>query len=164
MNVHVQDRGGRTTGGRDSFSDLRDDFGAPIRAGRRYSSVGALGRPWKEPGTARPVPWSSVEWILPTTSGGRADRARELAPRPQPRETRRQMQDDPAHRALYPHGEFDQSLPQGGDLGVRADRPARTALEFLEQDVRRQRQEDPELVAEKSGATGAVHLQPVIDR
>src|SRR5712691_9858164 len=116
MNVHVQDRGGRTTGGRDSFSDLREDFGAPIRGGRPYSSVDARGRPRKELGTARPVPRSSVEWILPTTSGGRADRARELAPRPQPRETRRQMQDDPAHRALHPHGELDQSLPQRGDL------------------------------------------------
>ncbi len=55
-------------------------------------------------------------------------RARELAPRPEPREARRQVQDDAAHRALHPHGELDQPLAQRGDLRASAPRrPPRLA-------------------------------------
>src|SRR3990167_998113 len=85
-----------------------------------------------------PVPWSRLDPGLPTGLRGRADRAGDLPPRPEPREGRRQMQHDAAHRALDPHGELDQALPQGGDLRLRARGATRAALELLEQHVRGQ--------------------------
>src|SRR5436309_4699462 len=63
----------------------------------------------------------------PGRSGGHgADGEREAAPRGQPRKGRRQVQDDPAHGALDPHGELDQPLPQRADLGPGAGRAPRT--------------------------------------
>src|SRR5713101_5648775 len=138
MNVHVENRGGPTTGRRDSFAKLQDDFGTSMRQAWPYSLLEALAPTRKTLVTARPVPRSSVERISPTASAGCADRARD------------------------PDGELEQPLPQRGDLGVRAGRAARAALELLEQDVGGQSQQDAELVGQKLRAAGPVHLQPVM--
>src|SRR5713101_2587978 len=162
MNVHVENRGGPTTGRRDSFAKLQDDFGTSMRQAWPYSLLEALAPTRKTLVTARPVPRSSVERISPTASAGCADRAREVLPRRAPGKGRRQVQHDAAHRALDPDGELEQPLPQRGDLGVRAGRAARAALELLEQDVGGQSQQDAELVGQKLRAAGPVHLQPVM--
>src|SRR3989304_7051279 len=162
MNVHIQDRGWPTIGWRASFSVLQADSGAPSREAWPSTPVDALAPTPKEPVTPTPVPRSSGEWISPTASGSRADCAGDLAPGPEPREGRGQVQHDAAGRALHPHGELDQPLPQRGDLRVRAGGAARAALELLEQDVRGQRQQHAELVGQKPRATGPVHLQPVM--
>jgi hypothetical protein len=79
-------------------------------ARRRRETFSRLGG---EPGVTRP----------PRGLGGHgADGERETAPRGQPRKGRGQVQDDPAHGALDPHGELDQPLPQRADLGAGAGR------------------------------------------
>src|SRR3989442_14606990 len=98
-----------------------------------------------------PVPGSRRVAGSPIELRGRADGARKLTPGPEPREGRWQVQDDPAHRALDTHGELDQPLAQGGDLGLGTGRAVRATLELLEQDVRGQREQDAELVGEKPG-------------
>src|SRR5712692_10714943 len=65
---------------------------------------------------ATPLPRAGAEADAPTGSGRRADRARNLPPRTEPRKGRRQGQHDPAHRALDPHRELDQPLAQGRHL------------------------------------------------
>src|SRR5216684_3409551 len=142
MNVHVQDRGRPARGWRDSFSPPPDDFGAAMRAGWRDGRVEALATPPKASARARPVPWAGLESMAPTGSGGRADGARQVPPRRQPRERRGEMQHDAAHRALDPDGELEQPLPQRGDLAVGAGGAARAALKLLEQDVGGPRQQD----------------------
>src|SRR6266436_1511317 len=122
--------------------------------GKAVWPIDALVPTPKGPLTVRPLPRSRVVPVPPMASGRRADRARELAPRPEPGEARRQVQDDAAHRALHPHGELDQSLAQRGDLRVRARGAARATLELLEQQVRGQREQDAELVGQKARAAG----------
>ena len=62
-----------------------------------------------------PIPGSRRVAGVPIDLRGRADGAGELAPRPAPGEAHRQVQDDPPHGALDPHGELDQALPQRED-------------------------------------------------
>src|SRR6266545_7836754 len=52
----------------------------------------------------------------PPRSGCGAEGLRQLPPRPQPGEGRRQMQHDAAHGALDPDGDLEQALPQRTDL------------------------------------------------
>jgi len=162
MNVHVQDRDGSATGRRNSFSELRDDFGARIRHAWPDVPVAALAPMPNEPATSRLVLRSGVEWSRRADSGSRADRPRELPPRGEPRADRGQVQHDAAHRVLDPDGELDQPLAQRGDLRVRTGGAAGAALEFLEEHVGGQAQEDAELVGQKPRAAGPVHVQPVM--
>src|SRR3989441_7572812 len=80
-----------TMGRRDSFSERRDDFGAPARQDLRGGRVDALVAPPKEPATVRPVPGSGGNQILAGSSGSRADRPRELPPCREPRAGRGQV-------------------------------------------------------------------------
>src|SRR5437867_8817810 len=80
-------------------------------------------------------PWSSAASAAATASG-RADRDGDPPPGRQPGEGPWEMHDNPPHRALDPYREFEQALPQGGDLGVGASGPGRATAQFLEQNVR----------------------------
>src|SRR6059036_798764 len=110
--------------------------------------------------TLRPW-WAGGAWG-PTRSGRGADGAGNTPPRREPGEARRQVQDDATDRALHPHGELEQPLAQRRDLGIGAGGARCPAPQFLEQDVRRQREQDSELVGQEALATGPVHLQPVM--
>src|SRR3989304_7238759 len=114
MNVHIQDRGWPTIGWRASFSVLQDDSGAPSREAWPYTPVDALAPTPKEPVTPTPGPRSRGEWISPTASGSRADCAGDLAPGPEPREGRGQVQHDAAGRARPPPGAPGQTPPPRG--------------------------------------------------
>src|SRR5260370_32809331 len=162
MNVYIKPRGIPTMGCRASFSTRQDDFGAPIREVRPYAPLNARAPTPKKPARPTPVPRSRDEQSVRPVSGRRADGAGELAPGPEPREARRQVQHDAAHRALDPDGELDQPFAQRGDLRVRTGGAAGAALELLEQQVGGQAQEDAELVGQKPGAAGPIHLQPVM--
>src|SRR2546425_1029389 len=85
-----------------------------------------------------------------------------LPPRRQPREGHGQVQYDSSHRAFDPYGELEQALAQGRDLGLGAGGAGRAPAQLLEQDVRREREQDPDLVGQKARATGPIHLQPVM--
>src|SRR5512136_2092838 len=74
------------------------------------------------------------------SSGRRADGAGDPSPRREPRAGRRHVQDDPPDRALDPHGELEQALAQRGDLRVGTGGARRPAPQFLEQDVRGERE------------------------
>src|SRR2546425_2650859 len=116
MNVYVKHRDEATIGCRGSFLEPQDDFGAAVWAMRPSAPRDALTATPKGPAAARAVPWSSAGEVIPTASGRRADGGGELAPSPEPREGRGQVQHDAACRALHPHGELDQSLAQRSDL------------------------------------------------
>src|SRR5712691_6869600 len=112
-------------GCRASFSTLQDEFGAPIREVRPYASLDARAPTPTKPAGPTPVLRSRNEQSGRPGSGRRADGAGELTPGPEPREARRQVQHDAAHRALHPDGELDQPLAQRGDLGAQAVPAAR---------------------------------------
>src|SRR5713101_4005767 len=97
-----------------------------------------------------------------TRSGRGADCAGNPPPRRQPGARQWQMQDDPTNRALDPHGELEQPVAQRRDLRIGQGGPGGPSAEFLEQQVRRQREEDTKLVGQETRATGSVHLQPVM--
>src|SRR5207253_3680175 len=146
--VYIKSRGSPTMGCRASFSTLPNEFGAPIRAVRPYAPLDAGAPTPTKPARPTPVLRSRNEQSGRPGSGRRADGAGELAPGPEPREARRQVQHDAAHRALHPDGELDQPLAQRGDLRVRTGGAPRAALELLEQDVGGQAQQDAELVGQ----------------
>src|SRR6266851_6002592 len=129
------------------------DFWASIRQTRRSERAGSTRLRVEDvlPMTRR----SGLDGPVWRLDGLRrsADGAGELPPRGQPRECQRQVQDDPPRRALDPHSELDQSLPQRGDLSV-GGRGGPTA-QLLKEDVRRQREQDAELVGPELRATGA---------
>src|SRR5258706_11099507 len=127
--------------------------GAPrCRLGDKWPDSVLRGRATRWTGTAdgpsrRTLrPWLDEGTKGPTSSGRRAEGARDASPGREPRERGRHVQDDPPDRALDPHGELEQPLAQGGDLRIGTRRARRPAPQFLEQDVRRQREQDPELV------------------
>ena len=93
------------------------------------------------------------------TLGHRPDRAGHLSPRRPPRGKPGQMQHDAPHRALDPRGELDQPLAQRADLRVGTGGALRLSLQGLEQDVRGERQEHPELIGQEPMATRPVHRQ-----
>src|SRR5712691_7905601 len=120
-----------------------------VLSGRAMRWRGATDR-----GSVRTLrPWLDESTEGPTSSGRRTDGAGEPLPRRQPGERRRQVQDDPTGRALDPHGELEQPLAQRRDLGVGTGSARGPAPQLLEQHVRRQREQDPELVGEKLLAT-----------
>jgi hypothetical protein len=67
-------------------------------------------------------PWAGGRRTLPRGLWGRAPDARELSPRPTPREIQGQVQHDTPGRALDPHGELDEPLAQRRDLGAGTER------------------------------------------
>src|SRR3972149_5254407 len=83
----------------------------PLRAAGRERGGGRT--PWPVAG-GRPLPplWGAWRDAPARGLGGHgADGEREAAPRGQPRKGRGQVQDDPAHGTLDPHGELDPPLP-----------------------------------------------------
>ena len=95
-------------------------------------------------------------------SGSSQRQVQAIAEGIEPGERRRQVQDDPPHRALDPHRELQQPLAQRGDLRVGTGGARGPAPQLLEQHVRRQGQQHAELVGQEPLATRAVQLQPVM--
>src|SRR3989304_6344447 len=140
----------------------RGDFGAGTRerwSGWRFDT---LRGPYAASPAGTPSPRSGAQREFRRGSGSGAHRPGQLPPRQEPGKRPREVQDDPAHRALDPDGKLDQPLPQGADLGVGARGAPGPAPQLLEQDVGGEREEDPELVGPKPRATGPAHLQPVM--
>lgn len=71
------------------------------------------------------------------------------------------MQDNPAHRALDPHGQFQQALPQGGDLRRGTFGPLRPPPQLLQQDRHRGGEEHAELVGPEPRAARPIQRQAV---
>src|SRR6266481_4992689 len=97
-----------------------------------------------------------------TRSGRRADGAGDPPPRREPGERRGHVQNDSSDRALDPHGELEQPLAQRRNLCISTGGARRPAPQVLEQHIRRQREQDPELVGPEVLATGPVHLQSMM--
>src|SRR5439155_11800382 len=100
----------------------------------------------------------------------RADLASNLAPLGPPGKRCREMQHDATHRPRDPYRDLEQALAERRGLGRRARRARALEAERLHEDVRGQREQEPELIAEKARAAQAVQgqatlefLDPVLD-
>src|SRR5712692_293331 len=98
-----------------------------------------------ETATTTLPPWLEGYALGSPRSGRGADCAGDPPPRRQPGACQREMQDDPTNGALDPHGELQQPLAQRRDLRIGQGGPRGPSAEFLEQDVRRQREQDAKL-------------------
>jgi hypothetical protein len=89
-------------GCRDMFSVLRDDVAAAIQELWRPGFVDGLRPKDIRPAREIPLPRSGAGQMAEPTSGSRANRARDVAPGPQPREGRGRVEHDAVSRIAAP--------------------------------------------------------------
>src|SRR6516165_7403280 len=110
-------------------------------------------------------------WLGPGPAGartgadlrrGRGEAPRDLLPGGEPAARGGQVHHDAPPRALDPGGELEQPLAQRADLRPGTGRPPRLGLQALEEDVRGEAEEHPELIGQEAMAARPVQCQPLM--